>query len=628
MSQSQTNVINDFRDALELLQIHVATYQLQKSSEDCERIRDRLKLIDARFGYGRMVRELNKTPGFNYNHTMAPVIEAFTHSGSRMDSYSTVDRLNAFLSDPELVEAVRSFQNTQSQDAGIDYSRFNEVAKKYGIQCELKHTGNCINFAITVDGHPLYLKVTKKLGRVSRAALHYLSNITETSHLFPQKVGERICMGENDDGYDAVSVYEPVEGDVFSLGEILTPEERAEKGPAIFAQMTEIFQLFHRRDITMGDGKGSNWGVDANGQLRIIDSKSICYLADIKSSRDEPNVSRDFDAEDANLFNGRVKLQGQALSAREQKVMTHFLGMNMAMFILGLTEKSIQTEFTKLATKSGGKVPELQAYLTEKLSKIRKGSPLYEQSQLALELLRDDKNLDFALERLRGLQPALASAGNAGPSSSSSLPDTSTSTQVHDTSDEVLPDYTDLLIVISETNTRMQALIGTNQGTIVPSLSQQPSTDKNRASHEHQRLVAEVQGNPAPLQAGGVHYGFTVAAGTAGFIGVGLVTLGLLAIFPPAGVGFAGVIGIIAAAAVIGGVVGTAAGWVVDRERDENFRHERGSRRTTGKSPVTVPAPDSNKGTVFPSPIGEVNRANSQEPVTDSAHQPPSPTRN
>ncbi|QDQ40612.1 hypothetical protein E3226_009515 [Legionella geestiana] len=627
MSQSQTNVINDFRDALDRFQIQVAAYQLQKTSEDCERIRDRLKLIDARFGYGSMVRELNKTPGFNYNHTMASIIEAFTRSGSRMDRYSTVDTLNAFLSDPELVEVVRSFQNTQSQDAGIDYSRFNEVAQKYDIKCELKHTGNCINFAIFVDGHPLYLKVTKKLGRVSRAALHYLSETSEAPHLFPQKVGERICMGEKDGGYDAVSVFEPVEGDVFSLGERLTPEERAEKGPAIFVQMTEIFQRFRRLDITMGDGKGSNWGVDVNGQLRIIDSKSICYLDDIKSSRDEPNGSRDFDAEDANLFNRRVKLQGQALSTREQKVMTHFLGMNMAMFILGLTEQSIQTEFTELAEQSGGKVPEFQAYLREKLSGIREGSPLYSQSQLALELLQDDKNLDFALERLKGLQPALESAGNAGPSSSSSLPGTSISTQVQFTADEEWPDYMELLRVISAIYERMQALSGTNQSSVAAGSSHSvmyTSADKIQG----ERLVAEVQGNPAPKQSGGVHYGFTVAAGTAGFIGVGLVTLGLLAIFPPAGVGFAGVIGIIAAAAVIGGVVGTAAGWVVDRERDENVRHERGSRRTTGKSPVTVPAPDSNKGTVFPSPIGEVNRANSQEPVTDSAHQPPSPTRN
>lgn len=67
-------------------------------------------------------------------------------------------------------------------------------------------------------------------------------------------------------------------------------------------------------------------------------------------------------------------------------------------------------------------------------------------------------------------------------------------------------------------------------------------------------------------------FGFTLATGTAGFIGAGLLTLGLLALFPPAGAALGSLIGIIVAAAIVGGVLGILAGVGIDMVRGGEAR--------------------------------------------------------
>lgn len=65
---------------------------------------------------------------------------------------------------------------------------------------------------------------------------------------------------------------------------------------------------------------------------------------------------------------------------------------------------------------------------------------------------------------------------------------------------------------------------------------------------------------------------FTLTGALSGIAGPALLAVGLLAIFPPAGLGLAGAIGIITAAAVVGGVIGVAAGWLIDNKRAEDAR--------------------------------------------------------
>lgn len=63
---------------------------------------------------------------------------------------------------------------------------------------------------------------------------------------------------------------------------------------------------------------------------------------------------------------------------------------------------------------------------------------------------------------------------------------------------------------------------------------------------------------------------FTLAGGLSGIAGPALLAVGLLTIFPPAGLGLAGVIGIITAVAVVGGVIGVTAGRLIDNKRSED----------------------------------------------------------
>ncbi len=338
----------------DLITIHNYIENIQQNSsfsaKDLDDVELMLKELEAKHGFRKNMSHFAEN---RYNIIMNQLFSAFYQQHPDRNPYSDNKTIHQFLKDEALAELLkqspetaRNYQTDKQIRDAVDniVNKTINIASQYGFKAERSSIGNNINLKITINHQEYFLKITKKFGNCSQKAVFNLRRDEQLSSYFPKLAGYRKHMGTGHN-FDAVFITEAATADIFSLGQKTTCEiEKLKLCKKIFLQMTRFFQEIYCLGITMEDGKGSNFGIDQEGNLLILDEKSIAYLSDIQTCRNEPSNTRLFNPVNSHLFMNKIRLEGEALQNRQSRLFAHFLGINLAVFLAGQTEDSLQQD--------------------------------------------------------------------------------------------------------------------------------------------------------------------------------------------------------------------------------------------------------------------------------------------
>lgn len=323
------------------------------------------------------------------NELFQPIMERLYNLFPRTDTTSLHAKLDAFLAKPKVIKFVRAL-TTSTHSRSENLKEFKELIQdEPGFSGNIVSFGNNINFELTVDGQRFILAVKKK-SDVNQRAVYELGQKSETAPFFTPIVAQRKYLSvsaENEsDKFDTVSIvpYLP-NRDIFFYGEGLSQTERPTVGLPLFHNMAAMMLTLLESGAVMTDMKGTNLLVGENDTLNIADQKTMIYLEDLKKLQDVPSCSRLFRPEDYDL----TKFLGDGAKAYAESFMAHLLGLNLAIFLLGYTEESLNV---LIANKEfPGNAIGLKTFLLNKLQ--QNDDPL---SILARNLLQKQSNLEEA----------------------------------------------------------------------------------------------------------------------------------------------------------------------------------------------------------------------------------------
>jgi hypothetical protein len=337
------------------------------------------------------------------NELFQPIMEGLSALFPRTDTTSIQAKLEAFLAKPKVAEFVRALipsANSSSQNL----EAFQQlIADEPGFSGKILSIGNNINFELTVDGRRFVLAVKKKSDRSQRAT-YELNQVSETASFLIPVIAERKYLSVAEEGefnkLDTVSIvpYLP-KGDVFSYGEGLSLDDRLTAGIPLFYNMANMMQTLLQRGAVMMDMKGTNLLVGENETLSIADQKTMVYLQDLQELRDVPRCSRLFqpDSHEDHKFIGDGALD------YSKSFMTHLLGLNLAIFLLGYTENSLDRMCNE--GKFRGNSESFKAFILQQLSEsVPENNPL---RMLAEDLLQQRCALEQAYTRLTAMRNAM-----------------------------------------------------------------------------------------------------------------------------------------------------------------------------------------------------------------------------